>query len=93
VKSGLYPSYRRIMDTEKKPAVKSFSIWGSLLNLLPVGLLLEKSLDLPSGVFDQLLTSGQAAYVAVVGLAGVLMTIYGRLKANPNISGIFKVKE
>lgn len=80
------------MDTETKPAVKSTSIWGTVLSFLPVALIAEKSLDLPSGVFDQLITSGTAAYVAVAGFAGLVLQVWGRLKANPNISGIFKVK-
>ncbi len=84
---------RRIMEAEKKPAVKSWSIWGSILQVLPVIYLLEKGLDLPTGIVDQLISSGNELYLAGVAFVGVVMQVWGRLRANTTISGLFKVKE
>jgi len=81
------------MEGEPKPAVKSWSIWGSVLNVLPVFYLIEKALDLPTGIVDQLIQSGYGAYLAVMAFVGLVMTVWGRLRASAPISGLLKVKE
>jgi hypothetical protein len=81
------------MEAEKKPAVKSWSIWGSVLQVIPFIYLLEKGLDLPSGVVDQLIAKGNELYIAGVAFVGLVLQVWGRLRANSQISGLFKVKE
>jgi hypothetical protein len=84
---------RRIMEAEKKPAVKSWSIWGSVLQVLPLFYLIEKGLDLPSGFVEKIVASGNELYVAALAFIGLVLQVWGRLRANSQISGLFKVKE
>jgi hypothetical protein len=81
------------MEQDKKPAVKSWSIWGSVLQVLPLFYLIEKGLDLPSGFVERLIASGNELYLAAVSFAGLVLSVWGRLRANSRISGLFKVKE
>lgn len=81
------------METEKKPAVKSWSLWGSFLQILPLFYLIEKGLDLPTGFVEKIIASGNELYIAAVAFIGLVMSVWGRLRANTAISGLFKVKE
>jgi hypothetical protein len=71
---------------EKKPAVKSTTIWGSLLGSLPLVYLLERMLDLPDGMLDETVAAG-------AGFLGLLLQVYGRLRAGAAISGLFRVRD
>ncbi len=83
MKSGLYPLPPQV--PEKKPAIQSKGLWGSLLGTLPLIYVLEKVLDLPPGMLDE-------TYVAVVGAVGLALQVWGRLKGHSAISGLFRVK-
>jgi hypothetical protein len=78
---------------DPKPAVKSPGIWGSVLSVLPLFYLLEKALDLPTGIIDRLVEAGNGAYLAIMAFVGLALQVYDIVKDSGPVRGLFKVKE
>ncbi len=73
------------MAEEKKPAVKSLGVWGSLAT---IGAILAFFKGLP----PELLDDSREIGLAIVALVGSVGSLIGRWRAYAQISGLFKSK-
>lgn len=75
--------------SDKKPAVKSLGMWGSLTSIVSwVYLIAEKFSEVPT----DLLTDTASTWAMVLGTVSAVAALFGRWRAVLPISGIFKSK-